>query len=152
MHTKATLFKKIGICILCFILGFSAKYGMDYIQALQIRKSAKLEKPFYVDKGKVKDSITLPYDAECGYRSTERVLHNKNIIPDAETAAKVGIAILSSIYGKEDIEKEKPFEVELVNDSVWYVRGSLPFGYVGGCGRITIQRMDGKVLYFDHGK
>lgn len=153
MVTKGTMFKKIGTCLLCFALGFSAKYGMDYIQALQIRKSAKLQKTFYVDKGKIKKSITLHYDAEYGYRSTEWILQHNDIIPDAKTAAKVGISILSSMYGKENIEIEKPFEVELANDSVWYVRGSHSLVYpVGGHSMIAIQKMDGKVLNLNYAK
>ena len=154
MHTKATLFKKIGICILCFVLGFSAKYGMDYIHTLQIKKAVKPEIPFYVDKGKIKESITFHYDAEYGYRSTEWILQHNAIIPDAKTAAEVGVSILSSMYGREDIEREKPFEVRLANDSVWYVRGTHSLGRdtVGGRSRIIIQKMDGKVLNLNYAK
>ena len=153
MVTKGTMFKKIGTCLLCFALGISAKYGMDYIQALQIRESAKLKKTFYVDKGEFQDSVKWPYGAEYGYLSHERVLHNSNIIPDAETASKVGIAILSSLYGKEVIEIERPFEIELVDDSLWYVRGSHSLVYpVGGHSEIILQRKDGKVLFFDYAK
>lgn len=44
------------------------------------------------------------------------------LIPDEKVAMEVGVAILKSVY-KEEIEKNKPFYAQLVNDSVWHVYG-----------------------------
>lgn len=60
--------------------------------------------------------------------------------------------ILNYHYGEEEINEEKPFDVELLNDTVWYISGSLPEGAVGGVAEIFIRKSDGKVLRMIHGK
>ncbi|WP_051508982.1 NTF2 fold immunity protein [Xylanibacter oryzae] len=74
------------------------------------------------------------------------------IIPNAKSAAGIAKIILNYCYGEGTINKEKPFNVELVNNRVWYIYGSLPKNSFGGAAQILIQKSDGKVLGIFHGK
>jgi hypothetical protein len=55
------------------------------------------------------------------------------------------------IYGRDEIEKEKPYKTVL-RDGIWYVSGSLPAGYVGGVAEAEIAKDDGRILRVSHGK
>ena len=72
-------------------------------------------------------------------------------VPDAKTAIKIAEAIWTPIYGKKEIESERPFEANLINhDSVWNVSGTIP--KIGGYPIIRIRKSDCKILYFIHEK
>lgn len=71
--------------------------------------------------------------------------------PDEETAIKIAVAVWMPIYGKDEIEKEKPYKAVL-RDGIWYVSGSLPSGYVGGVAEAEIAKDDGRILRINHGK
>lgn len=70
-------------------------------------------------------------------------------VPDAETAIKVAVAIWTPIYGKEQIEKEKPYKA-ILKDDVWYVSGSLPEGWLGGVAEAEIAKDSGCILKVYH--
>ncbi len=72
-------------------------------------------------------------------------------VPDEETAIKIAIAVWEPIYGKENIESEKPYKA-ILKDSVWYVTGSLPKGWVGGVAEAEINKVDGCIIRVSHGK
>ena len=68
-------------------------------------------------------------------------------VPDAETAIGKAEKVLSSIYGKKQIESERPFTASLSN-GVWHVAGTLH------CkdrhGRPTNMCLGGRVLRTTH--
>ena len=74
-------------------------------------------------------------------------------VPDAETAIAVAVAVWNPIYGKDKIEKEKPYKATLSN-GVWTVEGSLPLPgkILGGVALAEISKDDGKILRVSHGK
>ncbi len=72
-------------------------------------------------------------------------------IPDEETAIKVAVAVWTPIYGKDKIEKEKPYKA-ILKDGIWYVEGSLPEGWKGGVAEAEIAKDDGKIIRISHGK
>ncbi len=73
-------------------------------------------------------------------------------VPDEETAIKIAVAVWTPIYGKKQIEKEKPYKAYLMN-GVWYVSGSLPKGYIkGGVAEAEIAKSDGRIIKIIHGK
>ena len=73
-------------------------------------------------------------------------------VPDAETAVQIAVAVWSPIYGRDKIEREKPYSAVLKGD-VWTVVGSLPSGHQrGGVAEIEISKKDGRVLRVTHGK
>ena len=73
-------------------------------------------------------------------------------VPDAQTAIAIAVAVWNPIYGKDNIEKEKPYSAKLTN-GVWIVEGSLPKPMtVGGWAIAEISKEDGKILRVSHGK
>lgn len=72
-------------------------------------------------------------------------------VPDEQTAIAIAVAVWTPIYGKEKIEDEKPYKVQLKN-GIWTVTGSLPEGFDGGVAEIDISKMDGRILRVIHGK
>jgi len=80
------------------------------------------------------------------------VVDNKSlIIKDSLTAIKVAEPILFSIYGKKNIESEKPYEIYLI-DNYWVIAGTLPKNWRGGTFLIIIDARNSKVLRITHGK
>jgi hypothetical protein len=79
------------------------------------------------------------------------------VVPDSETAGDLAEIILSKVYGKDIIEKEKPFTSLLVN-GYWIVYGSLPLEadtnkvVFGGVAEIVIRKGNGEVINISHGK
>jgi len=77
--------------------------------------------------------------------------HN-GVVPDSETAIEIAIVILSKVYGKEIIEKEKLFSAILI-DGHWIVYGNFPSNnVVGGVAEIVIRKRNGEVINISHGK
>lgn len=81
-------------------------------------------------------------------------------VPDSATAVRVAEFALIPVYGKKQIESERPFTAQL-NDDVWTVWGSLqcPDGKggitdicVGGVARAQISRKDGRIRSVSHAK
>jgi hypothetical protein len=73
-------------------------------------------------------------------------------VPDAETAIAIAVAVWTSIYGRKQIESEKPYKAVLIGGT-WHVSGSLPAGYdVGGVAEAEIAKEDGRILRVIHGK
>ncbi len=72
-------------------------------------------------------------------------------VPDTKTALRVAEAILIAVYGEEEIAKQRPFKIALVDNEVWLVWGTLDQRYLGGTGVIKISKRTGKVLFLSHG-
>jgi hypothetical protein len=72
-------------------------------------------------------------------------------VPDKATAVAIALAVLTPIYGKENLADEHPF-VATLKGNEWTVRGTLPKGYVGGTAWIVIAKSDGKILDVGHGR
>lgn len=84
--------------------------------------------------------------------SQHNVINNKSVlIKDSSTAIKVAEPILFSIYGKENIESEKPYETYLINN-YWVIAGTLPENSNGGSFLIIIDARNSKVLKITHVK
>ena len=75
----------------------------------------------------------------------------EGFVPDKPTAILIARAILTKIYGQQQIDSEQPFRAEL-KDGVWTVEGSLPKDMAGGVAIIKLSKSDGRVLYVYHGK
>ena len=84
--------------------------------------------------------------------SQHNVIDNKIvIIKDSLTAIKVIEPILFSIYRKENIESQKPYECYLI-ENYWVIAGTLPKDVDGGTFLIIIDARNSKVLKITHGK
>jgi NTF2 fold immunity protein len=72
-------------------------------------------------------------------------------VPDEETAIRIAEAIWIPIFGKETIDREKPFKATLTH-RVWMVTGSLPEGLKGGVAIAEISKQDARILKVIHEK
>ncbi len=82
--------------------------------------------------------------------SQHNVVDNKNlIIKDSITAINVAEPILFSVYGKEKIEYEKPYEIYKI-DNYWVISGTLPEDAYGESFLIIIDARNSQVLKITH--
>jgi hypothetical protein len=84
------------------------------------------------------------------YSDIDGYFPEEGFISTAEIATRIAETVLSNIYGKEHIEEEKPFSVNLEGD-VWIIEGSLYYRK-GGVAYIEIRKSDGKILKVIHTK
>lgn len=82
---------------------------------------------------------------------TQKQILAEKVIKDKETAINVAEAMLFSIYSKENIVRQRPYESHLI-DGYWVLNGTLPKGKLGGTFLIIINSIDGKVIKLTHGK
>lgn len=73
------------------------------------------------------------------------------MVPNAETAVAIAVAVFKPIYGAEQIESQRPFHAQL-NGEVWHVYGSLPVNLLGGIAEAELSRKDGRIIRVWHGK
>ena len=74
------------------------------------------------------------------------------VIPNDSLAVEMAKIVLFPIYGRKNIEYQRPYQVTLVNNELWYVKGSLPEKAAGGTFCIMINKSDGKVRGIFHEK
>jgi NTF2 fold immunity protein len=85
-------------------------------------------------------------------KGQQNVIDNKTvIIKDSLTAINVAEPILFSIYGKDNITKQRPYEIYFI-DNYWVITGTLPKDYLGGTFLIIIDSKDSKIIRITHGK
>ena len=86
----------------------------------------------------------------------------RNFVPDSETAVAIAEAVFTPVYGKKQIESERPFKATL-KDEVWTVAGTLycPNGEPqadklptcdGGVAVVKISRLDARIISLTHYK
>lgn len=73
------------------------------------------------------------------------------IIKDSLTAISIAESIIFSIYGKDNIIKQRPYEIYLI-DKYWIISGTLPKDYKGGTFLIIIDSRDSRIVKITHGK
>ena len=70
-------------------------------------------------------------------------------VPDAATAIAIAHAVTIPIYGRSQVDAEKPLRAQL-KDGRWLVIGTLPPGSVGGTLVVEIGQDDGRIRYMNH--
>ncbi|WP_318641455.1 NTF2 fold immunity protein [Flavobacterium ardleyense] len=93
---------------------------------------------------------------ELKYALSNQVQHNliddkRLIIKDSLTAIAVAETMLFELYSKKSIEKQKPYEIFLI-DNHWIINGTLPTNKDGGTFLIIIDARNSKVIKITHGK
>ena len=83
--------------------------------------------------------------------STPGFLPKDGMVPNAQTAIAIAIAVWNPVYGEKEIASEKPYQAELKNDR-WTITGSVPRGRVGGVATAVIAKRDGRVIKIYHTK
>lgn len=74
---------------------------------------------------------------------------NFNPSPDglsANAAAKIGMVVLASKYGHNFINSQKPFQVTLLENRVWKVKGTKNNNISHATSEIYIQKVDAQIL------
>lgn len=77
--------------------------------------------------------------------------HKEIIIKDKEFAINIAESMVFSIYGKENIVDQKPYEAYLI-DNYWVISGTIPKGMRGGTFMIIMDARNCKVLRITHGR
>jgi hypothetical protein len=72
-------------------------------------------------------------------------------VPDSATAAALAEVVLVRVYGREQIDRQRPLRAVL-RDSTWVVSGQLPAGRAGGVAVIEIDRRTGGIRRMSHGR
>lgn len=127
---------KIINAIFVFILGIIIFALLPNISQM---KDMKYNKTF-VYKGFQDYSAELLGDDFCIHSFTPKSIDClKPMVCKSRTAATIAISILETKYGKNFVQKQQPFEVVLVNNQIWRVRGQM--GIV-----VYIQKKDAKIL------
>jgi NTF2 fold immunity protein len=84
----------------------------------------------------------------------------QDYVPDAETALKIAEAVLIPVYGKSQIESERPFKAKL-KDGIWTVTGTLhcldenghaTTACVGGTAVVRLSKADAHIILLAHYK
>jgi hypothetical protein len=78
-------------------------------------------------------------------------LPKDGMVPDAQTAIAIAVAVWNPVYGEKEITSEKPYQAVLTNGR-WTVTGSVPKGWVGGVATAVIAKRDGRVIKIYHTK
>lgn len=90
-------------------------------------------------------------DALAGTAEHNVIDNERIILIDEATAINVAEPILFSIYGKENITKQRPYESYLI-DNYWIISGTLPKSSLGGTFLIIIDSRNCRILKITHGK
>jgi hypothetical protein len=75
----------------------------------------------------------------------------KGFVPDQTTAVLIAEAILTPIYGADEISRQRPFNATEIN-SQWLVVGSIKENQVGGVASIVIDKQSGKIIRVTHSR
>jgi hypothetical protein len=88
---------------------------------------------------------------EAAVKGTAHSLQPNSLLPTQATAIAVAEPLLFNIYGARNIIKQRPYESYLIN-GFWYIKGTLPKGYLGGTFEIILDAKDSRVIFLAHGK
>jgi hypothetical protein len=83
-------------------------------------------------------------------KTEKQILVNK-VISDKETAEIIAETILFKIYGKDNIIKQRPYEINQI-DNFWVLNGTLPQNMSGGTFLIILNSTNGQIIKLTHGK
>jgi NTF2 fold immunity protein of polymorphic toxin system component len=72
-------------------------------------------------------------------------------VPDVATAIAIAEAILVPIYGRAQVEAERPFSASS-DGNIWTVLGHLESGHAGGVATVVIGRATARVIRVAHGR
>lgn len=77
-------------------------------------------------------------------------------VSSAEIAFRVAEPILKSGFGEEEIENQKPFSINLINNEIWVIDGTLHQHeneiVMGGTAYMEIRKSNGEIIKILHGK
>ncbi|KFF10111.1 hypothetical protein IW15_21475 [Chryseobacterium soli] len=87
----------------------------------------------------------------CVDKHKKIILEKSLCLNNEDDAIKLAEKEWLQLYG-ESVYKKKPFKVQIKNDSIWIIKGTLQNDYDGGIPYIEINAKNCKVLNVYHGK
>jgi hypothetical protein len=85
-------------------------------------------------------------------KGTHSFTPKNGYVPDKETAVAIAYAVAIPVYGKDQVESEKPFRAELESEK-WTVLGTLDKRWTsGGTVIVQIDKATGQIVYLNHSK
>ena len=79
------------------------------------------------------------------------VIGSQPILTKRERAIEFAEFILWDVYGKKNIEKQKPYNVFQI-DNYWFLSGTLPKEMLGGTFALVIDSRNCRIVKLTHGK
>ncbi|GEM_PF-4160271 len=143
----------IIMTVLVFCAGLFVMYSL--YQTGKLSQKNRNDIPVYNFLGEKVDTTyhrTLPSDGIYTHHLIPDEVKEHGVIPDAETAAKMASILIPIIYGDDCLKKESPLQIELVNNEVWSVWGTLPRNALGGTFCILLDKKTGGMIMVSHGK
>ena len=68
-----------------------------------------------------------------------------------EMAYTIADCVLSNIYGRSTMDKEKPYRITLLEDRYWVIEGTMNTSE-GGTAHLMIKKENGQIVEISHGK
>lgn len=124
------------------------------IVILSLFNCSSKEKNIVENVEKAMDSIPYILDETLlreTYKTFEGYCPSEGYVDTPKLAVQLADIILCSIYGKEEIAEQYPFQVHLDN-GVWVIEGYIEEGLMGGSAYIEIDKKTGAVLKLLHTK
>lgn len=148
-------FKILMNALFAFIIGATVT---TVVLSSYNRKKKRPYRPNFIYKGFESLSIQ-DLEFEYGEKGAQEIINNIGKLPtsfacdyrpegadlSAKAAAKIGISILASKYGRYFINSQKPFQVYLLENRVWKVKGT-PDNISHASSEIYIQKADAQIL------
>lgn len=97
---------------------------------------------------------SLCFAQSLGLGKPRSVVPKGGFVPTSRVAVAIAEAVLVPVYGKQQIESERPFKAELSGD-VWDVTGTVacnPPGSIcpGGAAEVKISKKTGEIVFMTH--
>lgn len=83
--------------------------------------------------------------------TSHNVIKLRPMLTKREKAIEFAELVLWDVYGKKNIEIQKPYNVFLI-DEYWFLSGTLPEEMIGGTFTLIIDSRDYRVLFLTHTK
>lgn len=118
--------------------------GLLFISLISCGQTKSDRTQFGVEyaKSELKDAL---------YNKKEKQILVDKVIADKETAIIIAETILFKIYGKDNIIKQRPYEINEI-DNYWVLNGTLPQNMLGGTFLIILNSTNGQIIKLTHGK
>lgn len=123
------------------------KYFAIFILILILSCNKEVTNPSF-EKIKLSDKEILK---EINDSTLHNAIGKDELITDEKTTIYIVEPLLFSVYGKENIVKQRPYKIGKVQN-YWVVSGSHPKLQIGGVFEIIVNSKNGEIIRLTHGE